>query len=325
MTSEKGETVKQYLRDYPTLPSQRIARMIIEKYPDYGTQESIRSMIRHYRGARGAESRITSFNEEFAYSPDDLPIPYRYDSSPFIIQEKSALVLADLHFPVQDNRAIDTVINWAIKHKEHHPIECVILNGDVIDNYTLSRFIQDPTRKSAKEEIEDVKDFLQVLQDSLGLKVYYKFSNHERRFENYLFIHAPKIADLQGLSLEFQLKLNAFNCEHIKDKRILKFGELNIVHGDEFQTGIVSPVNPARTLYLKCQAPTIGSHSHVTSEHSGRTINRKLITCWSTGCLCDLQPEWNPLNNWNHGFAYIQRDDEVFRVINLRIENGIVY
>jgi hypothetical protein len=325
MTSEKGETVKQYLRDYPTLPSQRIARMIIEKYPDYGTQEGIRGMVRWYRGTNGTGSREVQANEEFAYSLADMPLPETYDSSPFVLQEKSALLISDVHFPVQDNRAIDTTIQWAVKHREHHPLECTVINGDLMDAYQLSRFLKNPERRDIADEIEDVKDFLQNLQDAFHLPVYYKFSNHERRFENYIFTHAEKIAKIKALALEYLLDLKSYNCTPVKDKRIIKFGELNIIHGDELQGGVSSPVNPARTLSLKCKAPTIAGHFHKTSEDSGRTINRKLITCWSTGGLMDLQPEWNPVNQWNHGFAYIERDDEVFRVHNKRIEESTVY
>jgi hypothetical protein len=544
--TEKGELIKQYLRDYPALPSQRIARIICEKFPEYGTQESIRTMVRRYRGVQGKSSRNSSVNDEFIYNPTDLPLPYTYDSTPFVIKEKSALVLPDLHFPVQDNRAIDTAINWTLKYEKP---ECIVLNGDVIDCvipetkiltydlrwipagslnvgdriigfdenspwkdvanrrvsrklrssivescevakqeiialhmddgtvlrcspghrwlgrrnrrtmavdwmradeiyekvnagksisiskvvdpwtverdydsgyiagafdgegsltfhkcannfghitfaqrmnsfmkkvidavkrkgfdiylgksnssdcmslvilrgmwafaefigrfdiprfrekwverapidgyslathlrtvvraekqgygdvvvlqtstktyiaegfcshncYQLSRFLKNPNRAGVEEEIEDVRDFLQVLQDAFKLKIYYKFSNHERRFENYIYTHAGELVNIKELALEYLLKLKEYNCVPIKDKRIIKLGKLNIIHGDELQRGMTAPVNPARGLFLKCKATTLGSHSHITSEHSGRTINRELITCWSTGCLC---------------------------------------
>jgi hypothetical protein len=324
-TQEIGDVVKEHLRDYPTSPSQRIARIIFEKRPDLGTQEQIRTCIRYYRGSQGIRSRELSTTEEFSNPTYELPVPYAYDSSPFIVQEKSALLLPDLHFPVQDNRAIETAITWGIKHRENHPLECIILTGDVIDAHSLSHFIVDPNHKGIEEEMEDVKDFLHVLKDAFNLPIYYKFANHERRYENYIFVHASKLAKIKALALELMLHLSDYNCIPIKNKRVMQFGELNIIHGDEIQKGVSSPVNPARTLFLKCKAPTIGGHSHVTSEHSGRTINRKLITCWSTGALCDLQPDWNPLNDWNHGFAYVSRDEDIFRVVNLRIENGTVY
>ena len=322
--TELGELVKDTLRECPSLPSQRIATIINEKHPEFD-HERIRRIVRWYRGQNGKESRDTPSHEEFKYEPCELPPAWHYDSSPFIIPEKSALVLADVHFPVQDNQAIDTAITWALKHKENHPLEAIIINGDLVDQYQLSHFLKNPDRPGIAEEIDCVKDFLQVLQDAFGVKVYYKFSNHERRFENYIFTHAEKIANIKGIALEYLFQLEKYKCVPIKDKRIIKFGKLNIIHGDEIQGGSSSPVNPARSLYLKCKVHTLGSHSHVTSEHTEKNANRELITCWSTGCLCDLYPEWNPINKWNHGFAYIHRDDEVFRVVNLRIENGIVY
>ena len=40
------------------------------------------------------------------------------------------------------------------------------------------------------------------------------------------------------------LNLADYNCIPIKDKRIIQFGELNIIHGDEIQKGVNSQANP---------------------------------------------------------------------------------
>jgi hypothetical protein len=48
-------------------------------------------------------------------------------------------------------------------------------------------------------------------------------------------------------------------------------------------------------------------------------------TCWSTGCLCDLRPEYARINKFNHGFASVQvYGDGQFDVHNFRIANGRV-
>jgi hypothetical protein len=42
--------------------------------------------------------------------------------------------------------------------------------------------------------------------------------------------------------------------------------------------------------------------------------------CWSTGCLCDLTPDYSRVNRWNHGFAVVEVDEAgSFNVDNLRI------
>jgi len=322
--SQIGDTVTEYLRKYPTLPTQRIARMIYEVHPEYGTQETIRLGIRYYRGALGNRNREKG-SGEFFNQPYDLPIADTYDSSPFEIKEKCGLVLADAHIPYQDNEVIKTALDWAKHHNKKHKIEFILLNGDTIDFYQFSHFIRDPRKRRIAEEIEDVKDFLGTLKDTFKVPIYYKESNHERRFENYLYTHAEALVGIKEFKLEKVLHLDEYNCTLIGNKRVIRFGHLNIIHGDEFQRGMGNPVNPARTIFLKAKEPTLVAHSHVTSEHSGRTIGRKLITCWSMGSLCQLNPEYAPMNDWNNGMAFIERDKDIFRVVNLRIEGGNVY
>jgi hypothetical protein len=47
--------------------------------------------------------------------------------------------------------------------------------------------------------------------------------------------------------------------------------------------------------------------------------------CWSTGCLCDLTPEYARINRWNHGAAIVTVfDDGEYEVHNFRIAHGKV-
>ena len=43
-------------------------------------------------------------------------------------------------------------------------------------------------------------------------------------------------------------------------------------------------------------------------------------TAWSTGCLCNLRPEYAKFNRWNHGFAFVDIDKSgEFEVHNYKI------
>ena len=56
---------------------------------------------------------------------------------------------------------------------------------------------------------------------------------------------------------------------------------------------------------------------------STKDINGKVIGAWSTGCLCDLNPRYMPLNNHNLGFARVEVEpDGSFEVHNHKIING---
>jgi hypothetical protein len=51
-----------------------------------------------------------------------------------------------------------------------------------------------------------------------------------------------------------------------------------------------------------------------------------IVACWTVGCLCELHPEYRPMNNWNNGFAIIEQLGEgEFLVDNKRVINGKVY
>ena len=54
-----------------------------------------------------------------------------------------------------------------------------------------------------------------------------------------------------------------------------------------------------------------------------RTMMGKVIKTWSTGCMCDLHPEYASLNKWSQGFTLVQVDkDGNFSVDNKSIDNG---
>jgi hypothetical protein len=85
------------------------------------------------------------------------------------------------------------------------------------------------------------------------------------------------------LKLESIIKARANGIEVIKDKRIIKAGGLNIIHGHEFNSSFFSPVNIARGLYLRGKTSAIQGHQHRTSEHTEKDMNEKMTTTWSTG------------------------------------------
>ena len=56
-------------------------------------------------------------------------------------------------------------------------------------------------------------------------------------------------------------------------------------------------------------------------------LNGDLITTWSVGCLCELSPEYRPINKWNHGVIFMECDHAnggSITVDNRRIINGSI-
>jgi hypothetical protein len=135
-------------------------------------------------------------------------------------------------------------------------------------------------------------------------------------------LKAPEIFNMNEFRLDIILGLNELNIEFIDDKRMIKCGKLNIIHGHEYH-GAYSPVNPAKAYHNKGKANVIAGHNHQSSEHISKDMNDEINGAWSLGCLCELHPLYMPLNQWVHGFATVDlKEDGGFRVINKKIING---
>jgi len=147
---------------------------------------------------------------------------------------------------------------------------------------------------------------------------------HDNRLEHYLAEKAPELLDMEEFRLEILLDAKKRNMVVINDNVLVKMGKLNVTHGHLLLRGFFSPVNSARGTFLRAKASTIISHVHKVSMHTETTINDKTIVTYSTGCLCELNPEYAPLaNNYSHGFAHVMtKPNGDYKVRNLQILNG---
>jgi len=315
-----GEIAKEYLIKYPSLPSKAIARLVYAKNKlAFNSEEHARGVIRYYRKACGDKNRNKITDE--TYMPKiNLPVNDQVDYSPFLIDKKSFPILigGDVHIPYYDQDALELFIERIDTVKP----KTIILAGDWLDFYSISKFQHDPRKRSVKEEI----DLFNIVLDSIkkvsgDAKIIFKYGNHEERYDNYLIQKAPELFEIETIQLANVLKLKERNIDIVKDKRIIKISHLNLIHGHEYVFSISNPVNPARGLFNRAKKTSMCLHFHQTSEHTEPTISGEIITCWSIGCLCDLHPDWMPLNKWNHGFAEVYEEDGFFRVDNKKIIN----
>lgn len=316
-----GTIVKEYLIKYPSVSSHKIAELIIKEVPTlFKDKESARSIIRYYRGAVGAIHRKDLSKDN--YLPRiNIPEPNNIDYNPYVLNfEKSIfpiMIGSDAHIPYHDQDALEIFIERAIDIKA----KTILLDGDWVDFYQLSNWQKDPRNRNVKEELEIFNLIIDMIQKNTNAKIVYKYGNHEERFDNYLMQHAPELFKLESMHLSEQLKLKERNIDIVKDKRIIKLNHLYIIHGHEYKFAISNPVNPARGLFLRAKKNSLCGHFHQTSEHPESTINGDIISCWSIGCLCNLHPEYMPLNKWNHGFAEIYNDEDFFSIRNRKIIN----
>ena len=308
------------------MPTLTLARLMYkENIEIFKNVDSARSALRYIEGKNGKHrvkvAKGTPFYKEEArpLNPYKLPESEESKYEPFILKAKRLAVLSDIHVPYHSIEAVTAAFD---KIAEEKP-DAILLNGDTIDFYGLSRFMKDPRKRSVAHELQALNEFLDVLQQ-FGAKIYYKLGNHCERYEMYLMHKAPELLGISQFKFENLLKANERGMEVIGDKRIIKANQLNIIHGHEFGQSIFSPVNIARGLFLRGKVTAMQGHNHSVSEHTESNMNGEITTTWSLGCLCELNPAYLPINKWSHGFAIVDLADngEEFHVRNYRIYKG---
>lgn len=232
-------------------------------------------------------------------------------------------VFSDLHIPYHNPQAVEV----AIAHMKKTKCDTLLINGDLGDFYACSRHEKDPRRRLA-DELDAIRQFLFWLRSQFPKqRILYKIGNHETNLERYLMREAPVLLGVPDFTIRDVLKLDSFKIEVAESLQLIQAGKLSIYHGHELPQGMSSPVNPARGLWMRVQETILCGHWHRTSEHTETTgISRKVSSCWSVGCLCDLSPDYAIVNRWNHGFAIVDIDKTgAFEVHNHKIIDGKVY
>lgn len=287
---------------------------------DFKSEDYCRGIIRYYRGGIGANNRDKLTDE--TYIPKVIvPRDESHDTSPYIIPDDQWPIIGagDVHLPYHDQEAVEIMLERAVEIGA----KTILLAGDWMDMYQVSRFQKDPRLRNVKEEIAMfnavIDEIRRILPDA---KIIFKIGNHEKRFDDYLMSNAAALFDLEEMHLENILHLEERGIDVVNTMRTMRFRHLNIIHGHEYVFSISNPVNPARGLFTRAKKSTVCFHHHRSSEHTETTITGEVITCWSVGCLCDLKPEYFPINQWNHGFIEIYGDDNGdYHVTNRRIVN----
>jgi len=326
-----GEIVTEYLKRFPKIGAHTLANKIYaENSAVFSNAEHVRTTVRYYLGQSGDNSRKELASREFVRAarntnPYSIPESDCTPWSPVHIPENlnSGLIFSDVHFPYHDVRAINSMIDYTVGHKK---INFIFINGDGIDCYQGSKFNRDPRNRSISDEIWGWIELLNVLKEVFpSVSIYWRLGNHEERLENYLRIKAPELLDFEEFKLKEIIKIRGLQDIEVIERQIVYIGRLPFLHGHELPGGASSPVSPARGLSLKTLSSSVVSHHHKTSAQTETDINEKLMSWYSLGCLCNLHPEYAPINKWNLGFATIQTEGLEFEFHNMKIYQGKVY
>jgi metallophosphoesterase superfamily enzyme len=205
------------------------------------------------------------------------------------------MACGDAHFPFVDKQAIEALESVI---KTWRP-DYLVLLGDIVDFYQLSRFNKDPGRTlKLQEDIDMATEFLGNIRSLVGgdCKIFFIEGNHEHRLRKWLNNH-PEVASLKSLSLPHLLQLEKWDMNYVSITETLKIGDFVFVHGDYNRKWSGQSGRAHLERFLKSG---ISGHSHRLNVFFWRGMD-SVLTWGEAGCLCDLEPEWFRAPDWHHG------------------------
>ncbi len=332
--SDRGKLVTDALSEFPDADNRTLARLLYDRHVgEFPTLEAARTSVRYYRGNNGEASRKTSRNNDLhrengkAGQKFNFPAGLKQRKRMMHLKEPgNYLILSDVHVPYHSEVALEAALRYGIDAGCKH----LVLNGDFLDFYKLSRWSQDPRYRNVSEEIATGREILSELEKhfkgSDSVKVY-KVGNHEDRYEQFLYAKAAALVGVDQFQLKKILPIDPKTWKFVESKQLYKIGKLLMLHGHEVGRGMFDPVNIARGMWLRLQQTAMVGHWHRTSTHVETTgVKEAVNPSYSIGCLCDLAPDYAPVNKWNAGFAIVKLDvSGNYQVRNLIIHNGQVY
>jgi predicted phosphodiesterase len=328
--SVKGQIVRALLAKFPNSGAMTLAKIAYrDNSAVFSCLDEARNTIRWHMGKTQNGRGNTVADKTYVKTaetrnPFNLPESYAESFIPYEIKQSRTLIISDLHFPYQDNAAIELALNYGLEKK----VTCILINGDLIDLAgQSSKFQKDWRQRKLKQELDAVRQFLHGIRKAFPkVKIVLKFGNHDERLETWLYLKSPELLECDEFHLDVLLQCGELKIDVVKDRRPIKIGKLTVLHGHELGGG-AGGVNPARTAFLKTLDTVLIGHFHKRSNNDSTTLGGHYISANSTGCLCGLHPRYLPINNWSLGFAHVDLDIKTgdFMLDNLKIINGKIY
>ena len=232
-------------------------------------------------------------------------------------------ILCDVHAPFHAlskgaDGALHGAYMTALRYLKDRNCQTVVLNGDFMDCYQLSRHEKLESHRDFAWELDVTRGLLAHLRSFFGdeVRIIYREGNHEERLPKILAAKIPELRDM--ISLPELLHLSKCNIEWLGNRDRLRIGSLWVDHGHEwFGSG---GVNPARAYRMKAGDNIMIGHVHRTTyDNFKRPLDGTLYAGWTVGCLCDLNPHYAPRNAWNHGVAVVELFDNGEFMVDNRI------
>jgi predicted phosphodiesterase len=313
--------IYEYLKDYPNTPNNTLAKKIYSDNPaQFKSVESIRRLIRYYRGSDGDTNRgfAKKHIDYLAKLKEELPKGESEKVEPYYLPKDrhKVLVISDIHLPYHDDKALFAALEYGLKED----VDTIYINGDLLDFALISKHENTTTKHSVKYELDCAKVFLKGLREMFPKAlIIYKYGNHDLRFDKWIRLKAPELLDIEHIMLSELLGLRELDIIQLDSLQWCYMWDIAVLHGHELPMKS-GGINPARTARMKINRPLIIGHFHRQSKDAGMILGKPYYYSYSSGCLCDLSPAYMPINDWVHGFILINEG----QVYQKEVINGTV-
>ncbi len=244
------------------------------------------------------------------------------------------LIASDFHAQYTDKFAMRVFLDTA---KRMQP-DVVMLNGDVLDLYDLSRFSKDPTAaRNVQGEINYVVNgiFKPLREACPDAQIDFGEGNHEWRLVNYLMTDAPGLAGLDCLEFgnlfhldDFEINLvarKAFRKTVIKSRNrfenyaIYGANALLVTHGS------CTGSNPAKAELERWGMNGVSGHMHKPSSYTGGSgltgaKHWNVLGCMARTALSKQYMEAPA--QWINGFGYAEIHGRTCQTTQVTIQDG---
>ena len=213
-------------------------------------------------------------------------------------------VVSDIHFPHHHRAAWEAFVAWCADHRPRR----VVINGDVLDFESLSRFEKSPENVSAIDEIKVMVRECNRLVQHVG-KLDIQEGNHDERWGGIIAQHAIHLGDAIGLSLQEQCRFQGLDAgigwirEDVKTLGT-QIGPFRIRHGHKQSKGF-GPMHIAATRLRKSMGEwEIVGHHHRAQLYAQTAFGKQAVAIANPSMTAPHN--YAPGADWQTGFTVVE-------------------
>lgn len=231
-------------------------------------------------------------------------------------------ILSDIHSPYFYPPAVSLAFRIT---KDAKP-SLIILNGDIIDFYSISPHKKANRQNRIREEIEITRQLLNLwLKAFRNIPFIYLEANHERFLQRYIATHADLLLPLEDLEVPSLLRFKGKDRYYLYTDMeygtytttsypLVRFLDKNerpvlyVAHGDGF------PVDRrtkyvAKSILERSQVSIICGHWHTHQRWSFTTLDGRPLNCWILPALSFPRAHWKH-EVWTLGMGIVEINEK---------------